>query len=157
MQASACRPQHAALPSTEHPAQGLSVWNQSNTVLVDDSLDKADSEPYNMINVEEFTGDVGNTQDDVLGAALAYIEDLAWESGVSSAIHRRPFEGAHGQQWNWRIGCPQSKAIKRGIRNRWRPSKSAESRQSQKPLGYVRSGYGTRVVGKLLEEDCSHG
>lgn len=107
VQASASRSHHLALPSTEQPAQRLDVWNQTNTVLVDDSLDKADSEPYNLIQIEEFTGDVGNSHDDVLGAILAYIENLAWERDVSSAIRHMPFECARGQKWDWKIGCPK--------------------------------------------------
>ncbi|GAB7330764.1 hypothetical protein MBLNU13_g02305t1 [Cladosporium sp. NU13] len=67
---------------------------------------KADSAPYNVVQVEEFTGKSGDTQDDVLGAVLVYIEDLAWERDVSSAIHYKPFECARRQGWNWRFGCP---------------------------------------------------
>ena len=42
----------------------------------------------------------------MLGAVLAYIEDLAWERYVSSAMHYSPFECARSQGWNWTIGCP---------------------------------------------------
>ena len=65
--------------------------DQTNTVLADDSLEKADSEPYNLAQVEEFTGEAGGTQCDVLGAVLAYIGDLAWVRNISSPIHYKPF------------------------------------------------------------------
>ena len=90
----------------EQSDSGSGTWDQTNTVLIDDSLEKADSEPYNLVRVEEFTGKAGNTQDDVLRVVLAYIEDLAWERDVSSAIHHKPFECARRQGWNWKIGCP---------------------------------------------------
>ena len=106
VQASASRQEDLVFPSTEQPGPGFCVWDQTNTVLVDDSLEKADSQPYNILQVEEFTGNANDSQDDVLGAVLAYIEDLAWERDVSSAIHYKPFECARTQGWNWRVGCP---------------------------------------------------
>lgn len=106
VQASACRSRDPDLPGTERSDPGFGKWDQTNTVLVDDSLEKADSEPYNLVQVEEFTGNAGSTQEDVLGAVLAYIEDLAWERDVSSAIHYKPFECARSQGWNWTSGCP---------------------------------------------------
>lgn len=105
VQASACSPRGTNNPGTEQPDPGSWVWDQTNTVLLDDSLEKADSEPYNLLQVEEFTGNAGSSQDDVLGGVLAYIEDLAWERDVSSAIHYSPFERARSRGWNWTIGC----------------------------------------------------
>ena len=54
----------------------MCVWDQTNTVLVDDSLETPDSQPYNFLHVEEFTHGGGNTQDDILGAVLAYMKNL---------------------------------------------------------------------------------
>lgn len=106
MQAAACRSRDPDVPGRKQSDTGSDTWDQTNTVLVDDSLEKADSEPYNLVQVEELTGKAGDAQDDVLGAVLAYIEDLAWERDVSSAIHHKPFECARRQGWNWKIGCP---------------------------------------------------
>lgn len=106
VQASAGRTRDPDNPGMEQSDPGVDAWNQTNTVLIDESLEKADSEPYNLVQVEEFTGKAGDAQDDVLGAVLAYIEDLAWERDVSSAIHHKPFECARRQGWNWKIGCP---------------------------------------------------
>ena len=86
----------------------MCVWDQTNTVIIDDPLETPDSQPYNLLHVGEFLRDGGNTQDDVLGALLAYMVDLAWERDVSSAVHHKPFECARGQGWNWKIGCPDS-------------------------------------------------
>jgi hypothetical protein len=106
VQASTCSPRGTNNPGTEQPDPELWVWDQTNTVLLDDSLEKADSEPYNLLQVEEFTGNAGSSQDDVSGAVLAYIEDLAWERDVSSATRYKPFECAGSQGWNWTAGCP---------------------------------------------------
>lgn len=106
MQASACRSRYPDTLGRKQSDTGSGTWDQTNPVLVDDSLEKADSEPYNLVQVEELTGEAGDTQYDVLGAVLAYIEDLAWERDVSSAIHHEPFECARRQGWNWKVGCP---------------------------------------------------
>jgi len=76
-------------------------WDQSNTVLLDDSVDKAASEPYNLIRVDEFTKENKDDADDVLGRVLAYIEDLKWEADVSAAIRERPFVNGEGGGWDW--------------------------------------------------------
>jgi len=78
-----------------------SKWDQSNTVLLDDTIDKAASEPYNLIRVDEFTKENKDDGDDVLGRVLSYIEDLKWEADVSSAMRERPFVSAEGAGWNW--------------------------------------------------------
>lgn len=76
-------------------------WDQSNTVLMDDTIDKAASEPYNLIRVNEFTKENKNDGDDVLGRVLAYIEDLKWEADVSAAMRVRPFMNGEGSSWDW--------------------------------------------------------
>ena len=66
-------------------------WDQSNTVLLDDTTDKAASEPYNLICVTEFTKENKDDGDDMLGRVMAYLEDLKWEADVSAAMRVRPF------------------------------------------------------------------
>jgi hypothetical protein len=66
-------------------------WDQSNTVLLDDSTDKAASEPYNLIRVDEFTKENKDEEDEILSRVMAYLEDLKWEADVSAAIRVRPF------------------------------------------------------------------
>lgn len=74
-------------------------WDQSNTVLLDDTTAKAASEPYNLIRVDEFTKENKDDGDDALGRVMAYLEDLKWEADVSAAMRVKPFangEGADG-------------------------------------------------------------
>lgn len=63
-------------------------WNQSNTVLIDDSRLKALSEPYNLIQVPEFTGAAsapGETH--VLADVLAKLYALARCDDVSKMLY----------------------------------------------------------------------
>lgn len=71
VQASACRSRNPDTPGTELSDPGSGTWDQTNTILVDNSLDKADSESYNLVQVEEFTGKAGDARDDVLSIVLA--------------------------------------------------------------------------------------
>jgi hypothetical protein len=76
-------------------------WDQTNTVLLDDSVDKAASEPHNLLQVDEFTKENIGNGEDVLGRVLAYIEDLKWEADISAAMRARPFVNGQGEVWNW--------------------------------------------------------
>jgi hypothetical protein len=76
-------------------------WDQSNTVLLDDSVDKAASEPHNLLQVDEFTKENIGDGEDALGRVLAYIEALKWEADVSAAMRARPFVNGQGEVWNW--------------------------------------------------------
>ncbi|KAK5656141.1 hypothetical protein OQA88_4901 [Cercophora sp. LCS_1] len=66
-------------------------WDQGNTVLIDDSEEKAKSEPYNAIKVPEFLGRKSNESSEVLSKVHAYLVALAWQTDVSTYIKRHPF------------------------------------------------------------------
>ncbi|KAM0713539.1 hypothetical protein Q7P37_010501 [Cladosporium fusiforme] len=83
-------------------------WDQSNTVLLDDSMDKAASEPHNLLQIDEFTKENKADGADVLGRVLAYIEGLKWEADVSSAMRNEPFVKGEGDEWDWEKMCPKS-------------------------------------------------
>jgi hypothetical protein len=72
-----------------HPEAGK-VWEQGNTVLLDDSVEKARSEPYNAIRIPEF---LGNTEEspEVLPMVHDYLNTLAWQADVSAYIRAHPF------------------------------------------------------------------
>ncbi|KAK3900833.1 HAD-like domain-containing protein [Staphylotrichum tortipilum] len=78
-----------------HPIPAC-AWSQANTVLIDDSAEKARSEPYNAITVPEFGGGArGNSavepEDEVLSRVEAYLDTLTWQMDVSAYIRRNPF------------------------------------------------------------------
>ena len=70
-----------------HPMGG--VWDQSNTVLIDDSAEKARSEPYNLVEIPEFCG--GEEAADVLPQVHTYLNTLAMQGDVSRYMRENPF------------------------------------------------------------------
>jgi NLI interacting factor-like phosphatase len=72
-------------------------WNQTNTVLVDDSHLKALSQPHNLIQVPEFTKQKLNQEQkrrerEVVASVRAKLEELKWAHDVSRLI------------WRWQTG-----------------------------------------------------
>jgi hypothetical protein len=75
-----------------HPAwKEGGKWDQTNTVLVDDSIEKGRSEPYNLVEIPEFFGDI-NEQDGILPQVHDYLNTLAMHSNVSSFLRAVPFK-----------------------------------------------------------------
>ncbi|KAK5120068.1 hypothetical protein LTR85_006549 [Meristemomyces frigidus] len=77
-------------------------WSQENTVLIDDSVEKAASEPHNIIKIDEFEAKPEQMECDVLGHVVKYLDTLRWERDVSAFIRRKPFvyeEGAEDYDW----------------------------------------------------------
>jgi hypothetical protein len=66
-------------------------WDQSNTVLVDDSIEKARSEPYNCITLPEFQGNM-DEEPTVLPMVQEYLRQLSWQEDVSRLIRVAPFK-----------------------------------------------------------------
>jgi hypothetical protein len=66
-------------------------WNQTNTVLVDDSLEKGSSEPFNLIEIPEFVGDEKEIGE-FLPQVHDYLNHLSMHSNVSACLRARPFE-----------------------------------------------------------------
>lgn len=68
-------------------------WNQGNTVLIDDSAEKARSEPHNAITLPEFTGDT-DEEVDVLPKVHDYLNELCYQEDVSAYMRANPFKMA---------------------------------------------------------------
>ena len=64
-------------------------WHQGNTVLIDDSVEKSRSEPYNFLEVPEFTGHKGEDPN-FLKELAEYLAVLRMQTNVSSYIFRYP-------------------------------------------------------------------
>lgn len=83
----------AALP-TALCEEAVGVYSQSNTVLIDDSVEKAIAEPCNLLPVEEFVGQAESVEDDgkgVLMRVVDYLERLRLVSDVSAYMYEHPF------------------------------------------------------------------
>ncbi|KAI4742516.1 HAD-like protein [Aureobasidium sp. EXF-12298] len=66
-------------------------WSQRDTVLIDDSIDKAAAEPYNLIEVDEYTGIPAQNDNMTLLHVIAYLERIRWYENVSAEMRAAPF------------------------------------------------------------------
>jgi hypothetical protein len=71
-------------------------WDQSNTVLVDDSVEKARAQPFNLIEVPEFASGGRETGDSILPQVHDYINELSCQGDVSRYIRAHPFRAIDG-------------------------------------------------------------
>ncbi|KUI57957.1 hypothetical protein VP1G_05214 [Cytospora mali] len=72
---------------------GGRCWDQGNTVLIDDSVEKARSEPHNAITIPEFTGDMSEAPN-ILPMVHDYLNELCFQEDVSTYIRAHPFKMA---------------------------------------------------------------
>lgn len=74
-------------------------WDQTNTVLVDDSMEKGRSEPFNLLQIPEFTG-VSSDPANVLPQVHDYLNSLCYQSDISRYIRQNPFrlDPSYGSQ-----------------------------------------------------------
>lgn len=77
----------AALPG---PTEG-SKWNQYNTVLIDDSKEKARAQPYNHVEMPPWFNKAEEKNDKVLLEMVEYLEGLRFTDNVSAYIKQNPF------------------------------------------------------------------
>ncbi|KAF2145945.1 uncharacterized protein K452DRAFT_242363 [Aplosporella prunicola CBS 121167] len=62
-------------------------YAQHNTLLLDDSALKAASEPFNLVQVEEFEAKPHQMLVDVLAEVKGFLEEAKWQKDVSAWIH----------------------------------------------------------------------
>jgi hypothetical protein len=73
-----------------HPLAGEGKgWHQGNTILIDDSVEKSRSEPYNFLQVPEFSGNKGEDPN-ILKEIEEYLLILRMQTNISSYILRNP-------------------------------------------------------------------
>jgi NLI interacting factor-like phosphatase len=66
-------------------------WDQTNTVLIDDSLEKGRSEPFNLVEIPEFFGDEKEVGE-FLPQVHDFLNHLSMHSNVSACIRSQPFK-----------------------------------------------------------------
>jgi len=80
-------------------------WSQANTLLVDDSATKAQAQPYNLVEIPEFTRNAALEKGkDFLGQVVAYLEEARMWRDVSTFVKRKKFVVDGGWAWNWDTG-----------------------------------------------------
>ncbi|KAF2478429.1 HAD-like domain-containing protein, partial [Neohortaea acidophila] len=70
----------------QHRAVATQAWSQQNTVLIDNTPDKAASEPYNNIAIRTFAGGNSEAEDDLFGPVIEYLDMLRSQRNVSAYI-----------------------------------------------------------------------
>lgn len=78
------------VPSDSGPLDG-GAWDQSNTVLIDDTAEKSRSEPYNAVTLPEFAGNRDEKPGRILAHVERYLEALSFENDISTFIRAKPF------------------------------------------------------------------
>lgn len=69
---------------------GEGRWNQTNTVLIDDTAEKAKGQPFNLIQIPEFVGK--KLEDDtVLPVLIDYLQSMKYQANVSAYMRKEPF------------------------------------------------------------------
>lgn len=79
----------------------VDFWNQENTVLIDDSTEKAASEPHNLIQLEEFEARQDQMDSDVLGQVVIYLEKAKQHRDVSAYVHMKTFAYDPETSFDW--------------------------------------------------------
>ncbi|RAL02773.1 NIF domain protein [Aspergillus ibericus CBS 121593] len=62
-------------------------WDQTNTILIDDSIIKASSEPHNLLEIPTFDESAGPEDTTTLVKVLRILEELAKHDDVSQVLH----------------------------------------------------------------------
>lgn len=79
---------------TAFGAPAVGTYAQRNTVLIDDSEEKALAEPWSLLKVDEFMGgeEVAEGEKGVLMRVVEYLEQVKWASDASAYMHQHPFD-----------------------------------------------------------------
>lgn len=99
-------------------------WDQTNTVLVDDSITKGRSEPFNLIEIPEFLGNY-KEMGDILPQVHDYLNRLAIHSNVSSYLRTQPFSTAQQNLAQQTPAAPQQNQLQQ------RPVRQPKSTQAE--------------------------
>jgi len=80
-----------------HPgARTGARWDQTSTIMIDDSVEKARSEPFNLLEIPEFTNRPEEPAD-VLRQVAEYLEMCLLQTNVSWYVREKPFKLGAGQ------------------------------------------------------------
>ncbi|KAF9634165.1 NLI interacting factor [Lasiodiplodia theobromae] len=94
-------PLHSRTRSARNDDYSSQRFGQHNTLLIDDSVLKASSEPHNLVRVEEFEGRPHQMQTDVLRQVVAYLEEAKWMADVSAWNRAGNAFVADDPRWQW--------------------------------------------------------
>jgi len=93
--------QNETIRHTHPAAEEGGTWDQSNTVLIDDSRLKAAAQPHNLLEIPEFKNTPEQRQTDVLKQVAGYLEELRTQADVSTFVGKRSFRIDDGWSRPW--------------------------------------------------------
>ncbi|KAK6416397.1 hypothetical protein LTR95_017465, partial [Oleoguttula sp. CCFEE 5521] len=67
-------------------------WDQFNTLLIDDSLEKAASEPHNLVQIREMVWNEDDQGIEILAQVAKYISKASNYRNVSAFVKENPFK-----------------------------------------------------------------
>ena len=95
-----------ALRNSHPDAERGGRWCQANTLLLDDSVRKAQAQPHNLVEVPELThpGRHGQQEEsqEVLGQVVTYLEEARRYENVSAFARAKKFAVKADPQWDWK-------------------------------------------------------
>lgn len=86
-------------------------FGQHNTVLIDDTTLKAAAQPYNLLQISEFSATPQQMREDRLREVAGYLEMLRTQQDVSKFMQRDPFQ--HDSD-KWAYEWPEKDALTQG-------------------------------------------
>lgn len=79
--------------STHPAAKAGGRWNACNTILLDDSAEKAAYQPYNLLQIPQFTGNIQyEKRNEPLRQAWNYIYKTSYFAPVHAKMREEPFQ-----------------------------------------------------------------
>lgn len=98
-------------PNVKAASEGV-VFDQTNTILIDDTEEKAAAEPYNLLKVDEFVS--GKKEYGELRQVATYLEEARFQSNVSAYLKQTPFvldPAAPEHDWTAVDGAPTEQIL----------------------------------------------
>jgi hypothetical protein len=77
------------------------VFDQRNTILIDDTVEKASAQPYNLLEIPEFTATPEQMTRDFLREVAGYLEVVRQYDNASAFIRQEPFQADGQWQYDW--------------------------------------------------------
>lgn len=93
-------------------------FGQHNTVLIDDSMLKANAQPYNLLQIPEFLATPEQMEADALREVAGYLEALRWQEDVSKFIHKEAFVCDGRWSFDWPDESVTNGSVKKNKKNR---------------------------------------
>ena len=110
-------------------------WGQHNTLLIDDSLLKASTQPFNHVEVPEYVE--GDERDgdgrNVLAQVVGYLEEARRWNDVSAFVREKGFVVDAGWRWEWK-GKKKKDVGKAGEENSVRGEDDAGKNKREKSV-----------------------